>query len=261
MEDKKNNTRYIVIAGIAVAGVVALWILFDTDRNISTLFSGLAFAGIIFTVLLQKEELGLQRKEIRETRREFEQQNATMKLQRFENTFFNLLSLLQKIVDGIDIDEQRQKNQGWMSGVKAPEYETITFKGRDVFRKRYSILSERLGKAENVLTINQIYLDYYDSIKTDFGHYFKTVYRIVKLVDEAELDFDEKYKYVAILRAQLSDYELLWLFYNGLCEYGQKFKPLIEKYSVLNNMPAHEIHNEALLEQYAESAFENKNKL
>lgn len=42
----------------------------DMFGAINTLFSGLAFAGIIFTILLQSRELSLQRQELAETRNE-----------------------------------------------------------------------------------------------------------------------------------------------------------------------------------------------
>ncbi len=42
----------------------------DTFGAINALFSGLAFAGIIYTIQLQRKELGLQRKELRHTREE-----------------------------------------------------------------------------------------------------------------------------------------------------------------------------------------------
>src|SRR5687768_11681898 len=64
----------------------------DMFGAINALFSGLAFAGIIITILLQGRELALQRNELSLTRKEFKQQNETLWLQRFENTFFNLLS-------------------------------------------------------------------------------------------------------------------------------------------------------------------------
>jgi hypothetical protein len=61
---------------------------------ISSLFSGLAFAGVIYAILLQRKELQLQRKELRETRkvlaktataqeasaRQFERQSNNMKM-------------------------------------------------------------------------------------------------------------------------------------------------------------------------------------
>ena len=57
----------------------AAWIAFATKSNqqpldlfgaLNALFSGLAFTGVIFTILLQREELQLQREELRQTRAE-----------------------------------------------------------------------------------------------------------------------------------------------------------------------------------------------
>ena len=42
----------------------------DMFGAVNTLFSGLAFAGIIYTILLQRNELSLQRKELKDTREE-----------------------------------------------------------------------------------------------------------------------------------------------------------------------------------------------
>ena len=71
----------------------------DSFGAINALFSGFAFAGLIYTIYLQREELGLQRDELKMTRielegqkQEFHIQNETLKIQRFENTFFQLLS-------------------------------------------------------------------------------------------------------------------------------------------------------------------------
>lgn len=75
----------------------------DMFGAVNSLFSGLAFAGIIFTIFLQKRELSLQREELTETRKEFIQQNETLKKQRFENTFFQLLRLHNDIVDKLKI--------------------------------------------------------------------------------------------------------------------------------------------------------------
>src|SRR5688572_12539876 len=69
----------------------------DMFGAVNALFSGLAFAGIIITIMLQSQELGLQRvelqltrNELEQTRKEFQKQNETLSLERFENTFFNL---------------------------------------------------------------------------------------------------------------------------------------------------------------------------
>ena len=114
---------------IAIIGVIAMWCLswwliskyIDDPTNqgtfgdmfgaVNALFSGLAFAGLIVTLIYQKEELKLQREELRETRNElnaqkleFQEQNKTMKRQRFENTFFNMLSLQQEIIANLSYE-------------------------------------------------------------------------------------------------------------------------------------------------------------
>jgi hypothetical protein len=48
----------------------------DMFGAINALFSGLAFAGLIYAVLLQREELSLQRMELRETRAELQRAAA-----------------------------------------------------------------------------------------------------------------------------------------------------------------------------------------
>ncbi|ROI09471.1 hypothetical protein EGH90_04040 [Kaistella haifensis] len=75
----------------------------DKFGAINALFSALAFAGIIFTIFLQKKELKLQREELAETRDEFIKQNKTLNKQRFENTFFQLIKLHGDIVDKLKI--------------------------------------------------------------------------------------------------------------------------------------------------------------
>jgi hypothetical protein len=75
----------------------------DKFGAINALFSALAFAGIIFTIILQKKELKLQREELAETLDEFIKQNKTLNKQRFENTFFQLIKLHGDIVDKLKI--------------------------------------------------------------------------------------------------------------------------------------------------------------
>lgn len=80
----------------------------DMFGAVNALFSGLAFAGLIITLIMQHEELKLQRQELQQTnaelerqKKEFEEQNRTLKVQRFENTLFNMLSQQQEITDNL----------------------------------------------------------------------------------------------------------------------------------------------------------------
>lgn len=88
----------------------------------------------------------------------------------------------------------------------------------------------------NVLGVSEYKKD--DSVII-LDHYFRYLYRIVKFVDEAHyLDSEDsieyRYNYTCILRATLSPYELVFLFYNGLVY--NNLKRLIEKYCLLKNL-------------------------
>lgn len=49
----------------------------DSFGALNAIFSGLAFAGVILTVVMQRDELTLQRKELKDTRKEFQMNRAT----------------------------------------------------------------------------------------------------------------------------------------------------------------------------------------
>jgi hypothetical protein len=287
-KDLKENNFWIYFIGfVVVVGILGLWYytylelkdlkpddrgtLGDMFGTINALFSGLAFAGIIFTILLQRKELRYQRDELKETRAEFIIQNKTLKNQRFENTFYNLVALHNQIVNDIDYDKTRYINNGRV---------LVTVKGRDVFKDRFNNFNDQL---EHSINLNSTYLEFYKERKTDFGHYFRNLYRIIKMIHETEFltyselglnkskkedieahykcNFIEKYKYTCVVRAQLSDYELLLLFYNCLSENGnEKFKPLIEEYALLKNLPKEDIYDQNWLDEYLESAYKNKNQ-
>lgn len=87
-KDKKNNSKDNFLAAVIV-GVLCLWVaggyfpkqlwgaeeaawLGDSFGAINALFSGLAFVGLVFTLLQQREELKLQREEMKQMREQYE---------------------------------------------------------------------------------------------------------------------------------------------------------------------------------------------
>ena len=288
-KDKTNNeetkSRLWIWIVVAIIGVLAAWGLSwwlinknidcSTERGtfgdmfgaVNALFSGLAFAGLIVTLLYQKEELKLQREELKETRNElnaqkleFQEQNKTMKRQRFENTFFNMLSLQQEIVANLSYDEV-ERVMDFSNPLKNNVKHTI-YNGRTIFREMYLNLTVSIPGNHSYMGIKRAIEanDYgvysYISSTTRFDHYFRHLYRIFKYVDSTELIEDnERYDYACIVRSQLSDYELVILFYSGLTAGRDKFKPLIEKYSVLNNLRFELLAKANDKEEYAQEAY------
>lgn len=216
----------------------------DMFGAVNALFSGWAFVGVIVAILLQKEELELQRKELKETRKEFKDQNETMKRQRFENTFFNMMSLLNETVNSFQLNLDVHGSA----------------EGRDTFslmQKRMHTFWEQSINHNHGQTIQNIYETSYVGIfQGILGHYFRNLYRIIKFVDESDLKDEEKSLYVKIVRAQLSNQELFLLFYNcAYYEEGLNFKVYVEKYALLNNFPLGDLLHEDHAKEYSLSAY------
>ena len=295
-KDKQNKeeTKFPLWIWIIVAiiGVIALWLLswwgisefIDEPINrgtfgdmfgaVNALFSGLAFAGLIVTLLYQKEELQLQREELAETRKElnaqkleFQEQNKTMKRQRFENTFFNMLSLQQEIVSNLSYEEEQWQ---WSELNNERAKKIKNYNAREVFEHIYTnaeIDYIKKGYYSIKVILEKHGLTAYSNIPeiTRFDHYFRHLYHIFKYIDTSDLIEDkERYEYASIVRSQLSDYELVMLFYNCLAQKDSgieenKFKPLIEKYAIFNNLRKDLLAKEEHLNEYNDGAYKKTN--
>lgn len=244
----------------------------DKAAVINGLFSGLAFAGVISAIFMQRNELELQREELSVTRaelhaqrEEFQIQNDTLKQQRFENTFFNMMQLQQQITDNITFsfttDEYTNK---YDSNAVLPSSLIRTVNGREAFRVAFEECPHKIRNGKYVEgmrgVIGELGLDGYATFSTStyFDHYFRHIYRILKFVYSSPLiNNHDRYEYAAMLRGQLSRYELVWLYYNGLSEFGRDImKPYIERFAMLKNL-RHELLVEGieLGYSYGSSAF------
>lgn len=187
----------------------------------------LAFLGLIallITLVIQSRELGLSTRELANSAKALSEQSQSLKKQNFESTFFEMVKLLNSIVQDLDLGEK--------------------VKGRDCFKVFYRTrLRGQFGvkslptpiQNENLKRIRVAYGAFFGANQQEIGHYFRTLYRIYKYLDE-EAPEERKTMYAGIIRAQLSSYELDLLFYNCLHDVGEKFKPLVERYAVFENM-------------------------
>ena len=93
-------------------------------------------------------------------------------------------------------------------------------------------------KIKNIYTdldcIKRAYNAFWNKHQLELGHYYRFLYRLTVFTD---IEFDKNDYYMGILRAQISDQELLLLFYNALTEQGAAFRPLIEKWALFDNLP------------------------
>jgi hypothetical protein len=165
-------------------------------------------------------------------------------LQNFSNNFFKLIDLHHKLVGNIE------------SQVGGTSAEGKSSKGRDFFDD----LAEKIARDYEHLTsslttyiiskdlkekadgesgkdlLMTIYGHYFHIHQSDLGHYFRNLYHIVRFVERSSPDSETKIEYIKMLRAQLSNYEILLLAYNGLHLVGKDFYPLIDKFELLKNL-------------------------
>ena len=203
-----------------------------------------------------------QSEELEQTREVMKNQSLILDKQQFETTFFNLLNLHHQIVNNIDLRSHNYFSS--LTKVVRSSNET-TKSGRDCFvsfywgfKNMYNAVRKKHTDMDELNLIISAYSQYYKRHQSDLGHYFRNLYHIVKFVDQSSIK--NKSDYTSLIRAQLSSHELLMLFYNCLTTYGSKFKPLIEDYHLLKNMPIEDLLNENHKSLYSKSAFQKLNK-
>lgn len=185
-------------------------------------FALLAFFALLLTIILQSPELSISSKELSKSAAALAAQNRAIQLQNFENTFFKMVNLHGDIVANLTFEPN--------------------FSSRRCFTKfidRFSAHSDRVLANEVFVDqeklIEETYKSFNQETQSSLGHYFLNMYLIVKFVDQSQAQ--NKKQYTDILRAQLNTYELGILFYHCLCGVEkQRFKPLIEKYELLENI-------------------------
>ncbi len=263
-QSKENNTnnsnlsKLILLIEIALFSVLILatWDLILVHKNIKDFgqwgdfFGGilnpiltfLTFIGLIITITLQQIELKESREEFKRSADALTEQKKHMQIQSFENTFFKLVDLYNNIIDKLTFTHIKENNPM----ISAQHSEEISSKGREVFQ----------NVIEDMSNINKFYNSHIPTKRFDLGkyrrlqktrnfilgHYFRNLYQILKLTHTSEERLNTNFKdYANIIRAQLSSYELVLLFYNcldGISDNGE-FKKLLIHYSFLQHAPIH----------------------
>jgi Putative phage abortive infection protein len=166
----------------------------------------------------------------------FSHQRQSQEAQQFESNFFTLLGHFQQIVDQLDVQSFRKRVRGPQS--PPTDVEIIrTYTGRDALRQILSLLRKNICESDFADTklVCDKYEKFYTKWSDDLGHYFRLLYHIVRLVHE-NCPGDTKY-YMRLIRAHLSDSELVLLAYNSICGEGRdRFVDYVSEYSLLHNL-------------------------
>lgn len=244
-ESKEVSSTKIALISIAVVIVIVfIWRLYwawieaqcmnleargqfgDMFGGITSLFTGLAFAGVIVTIWLQSHELKLQRRELIETKAEFKKQNLTLKYQRFENTFFNLTEQYNSL--------DKTRFSGRVTGLFQNHPYSVLKTGPEL-RSEYNRLTAASHDGKTRLS-------HCNLIEDEFGAHIKTFETIIQfVVDRKKKGGQARMKYFRIFFAQLTNFELILYFYHFYLRLGPKPPAFDEYWNVLFD-PLHRSH-------------------
>ncbi|MBV7469124.1 putative phage abortive infection protein [Aeromonas sp. sif0611] len=214
----------------------------DVYGSLNTLFSGVAFAALFISILFQSAELSATREEMKNQGDQFKKQTEMLDKQSFENSLFQLMSFNNELIQSLTI-ENRRNQYDFKNNQTKTIIEVTT--GRQVFLLFYNELNLKFEQMSNrpmnrdkLITPSDVYLDFFEGNEDKLGSYFQGLYQTLKLIDESSYDAVVKKKYVDLIIAQTSKYELYLLFYHGLSRWGDSgLKCLLERYEFFEFYP------------------------
>lgn len=243
---------------------------------LNPIFGFASFLALLATIFHQSKELKLSRNELELTRKELENsaialsaQNKAIELQSFEQTFFAWLSTYRDLINTISTTTPPQNRIVGKEALYSLLQESLSdyavfnsmcvqdkdnfgqLKLADEFNNSYKntfysygsykrveiIATDFQGKIADHIHKQWSYLYYQNEYQLD--SLFRTGYKLISWIDglpKERLTQEQKWLYVSIFRSQLSWVEMVFFYYNGLTGTGKKFKVLIEKYALFDNL-------------------------
>ena len=160
--------------------------------------------------------------------------------QNFENALFSLLDRLEKIHNQVkyqvDIDYVSFGSDGftsaWDDFKRHMNIELYQDANNSKFQERFRTEE---AKRDIGLTRTNYFLLIENNV-TDFISYFNSLLSIIKYIDTSSFSIDGKHRYMTFILSQLTEIDVLWLFY--VCVLDERFSDLkrfVEKWSLLRD--------------------------
>ncbi|EPF9310080.1 putative phage abortive infection protein [Vibrio vulnificus] len=183
-------------------------ILGDSFGIVNALFSGSAFAGLIVTILLQREEL-------RESREIF-------KAQKFEDAFYRILDFYRNNLNEISITVEKEK----LTGIAVLSYQLRKFQSINKLPR-----VESLSDSESDKLLEKI-----NYTLTPQSRYLGTLESLLSLVIKDVSNIEENDFYIKLIASQLTVHEIKYIFYRCLSmDTDSDLVELIDKSKLLHH--------------------------
>lgn len=157
------------------------------------------------------------------------EQKSQAELNHFEQTFFHLLDNFGIIRQNLKNKEERTEGLAYIKSVRKLVGDDID----KVCQKEYAF--DDLNVLTTRKEIEEIYKTAFLSESDQLGHYFRSLYHLLKYINE-HCPKDKK-MYFDLVQAQMNTDELYLTCINGISSYGRKkFYPLLNESSFLENL-------------------------
>ena len=244
---------------------------------LNPIFSFLALMALIYTlwqqnriiqqqekaIALQIEELEATREELKLTREEAEKtsdalegQQNSLEIQKFENQLFSMINVFNDII-GRSRSFTTTIGQNLAGGRQFyGDFTThllLAIRVADEMRSGGGFLANDQKPTADQKEIERVYKHLFNWTRQNLSPYFRYLYRIFKYIDE-KCPGDEKdaINYAKVVRAQLSDDEIVMIMYSCFSDKGRNMVRYVNKFEILDNldqtMLAHESHLELFLQ-------------
>ncbi len=245
-------------------------------------FSLIALFALLATIKIQSKALNISSEELKLTRNELsltrgeiakattaqQEQSQSIKIQNFENTFFNMLNLHNEIINNLILSHKEFSKRS-VPDTTRMSFKTIdipqnykigsfeidlddkgNYSGRKAHSKLLQILKQYIKEkdVEDFVIHEELYNHFHNEYQDIIGHYFGTIYQILKFINDSheESKINNPNRYAYLFRSQFSKPELELLFYHGFSEIGrEKLLPLLSKFEFFEHLPySKEIDNQ-----------------
>lgn len=221
--------------------------------TLNPIFGFISVVGLFLTILYQSREMSLSTEELRNSAEALKAQNNAIRRQSFEQTFFAWLGTYRQILGEITYGDEHGREA--LRIIWQPVLASESVSGWDNYLANEkttalsdALLSLQLGSINEVgaehrpvisRAAGEAWTALYKKNEVKLDSFYRVLYRLLKWIDEQPAELlgeKDRWLYVGIVRSQLSWIEMVFLFYNGMTEKGAKFKPLIERYALFDNL-------------------------
>lgn len=170
----------------------------DSFGMLNSFFSALAFAGVLYSIWQQRETMRKQDAEIERNRIDSNRQISILNLQLVETTFFTNLNGIESIIGSLNTITREPSKGSYFE---------------DIYAKLHKVY---VSDAE-VPNLSHLRKFFYDN-EWQFGHYFRFIKVMLKLIDGSEAPQERKNLYIGILQSRMSNDELRAFLYYTVSE-------------------------------------------